>query len=160
MIFAPSGAHSLGHVGWAFLVNQGSGSWYYGANEGSVSGPGTASKTWFTNGTWADLLDAFSGEYPGKAIDPSHPSYFHKAGYYQTYRCESIVLNDSSSAQSVVSGEQGADYTIPLNDCLSNAVSVLQAYGVTGLPSDVARPVPRNYYANLPDFEAALPLPA
>jgi len=130
MINDPSGVVSLnginliGHVGWAFLVNRDSGSWYYGANEGPVTLPYVSlSKIWATDGTWADLLKAFSGEY-GTASDPT---YYHKAGLYTTYRCESIPLNDSSYAQSVVSGELSSpgDYSPPDNDCLSNAVDVL-----------------------------------
>jgi len=148
MINAPSGVLGtwdgislIGHVGWAFLVNRDSGSWYFGANEGPSDGPGTPSKTWATDGNWAAVVSTFSH------LDGGH--------YYLTYRCESMPLNDGSYAQSVVSNEEGANYNIPFNDCLSNAVDVLAAYGVTGLPSDQSHPVPNTYYANLPGFEAA-----
>ncbi len=155
LIFAPSGALTLGHVGWAILANRDAGSWFFGANEGEGHlTAGFPSRTWYRTGSWARLLRVFTHRL-GQSRDKI---YFHKANYYKTYRCESLGISDPANAQSVAGSQQGANYDIPFNDCLSNAVDVLRADGATNLPSYVSDPVPATYYKSLPGFEKARPL--
>jgi hypothetical protein len=63
MFNAPSGADTLGHVGWGYLVG-GTSTWIYGATEE----PGD---NWHTSGSWSQMLEAFCGSGP-----------YHKASYY------------------------------------------------------------------------------
>ena len=155
LTFAPKGAITLGHVGWAVLVNRDTGSWFFGANEGDGHlTAGFPSRTWYRTGNWTSLLKIFiSNLGQGR-----HKAYFHASGYYKTYRCESFGISDPGNAQSVAGSQQGANYRIPFNDCLSNAVDVLRADGATNLPSYVTDPVPKDYYNKLPGFEEARPL--
>jgi len=118
MINAPSGALDIGHVGWAYLVNRDTGTWEFGANEGPVHGLGSPSETWHASGTLADMEDTFATA-----------SHHHSAGYYTSFDCQSGPWNDSSAALGKVNAENGKPYDIPSNDCLSNAISVIRAYG-------------------------------
>jgi hypothetical protein len=166
MINAPSGAQigklpvAAGHVGWAFLVDWFTGEWMYGANEGpgNVVYGNQASKTWSGQGHWADLVSSFTGALNG----PGGVNYYHPAGYYKTYRCESEPLNDSARATNTFVGLQDKPYNLMSNDCLTNAVEVLVADGTTGLSTNFVLPphdLPNWYYKNdLPGFEPERPL--
>jgi hypothetical protein len=61
--------------------------------------------------------------------------------------------NGNQAASATVTSEQNEVYVPIYSDCLSDAVNVLQAYGLSGLPSDVTDPYPNNYYNSLQDFE-------
>jgi hypothetical protein len=153
MTNAPTGAFTIGHVGWAYLVNRDTGQWEYGANEGPNGFPGDPSKVWLAQTGWPEMIKLFTHALPGTG---KHPDYYHKAKYYVSYRCESTGLNDSSNALSTAEGQIGQDYSIPTNDCLSNAVDVLRAYGATLGASYINDPAPNDYFNHkLTFFESA-----
>ena len=159
MISAPAGAGHLGHVGWAFLVDWRTGMWMYGANEGTVSSADATSKTWSGEGYWANLASTFAGALDG----PGGLAYYHPAGYYTNYRCESLSVNDSSAATNVFIGLQDKPYSLLSNDCLTNAVDVLRADAATGLNASDTAPnlsgAPNLYYLfDMPDFEPPRPI--
>jgi hypothetical protein len=142
MIDAPSGADvgigpigtgPYGHVGWAYLIDRDYGPWFFGANEGAL--PGQPSKTWRTTGSWSNLVATFT-----------QANNYHAASYYKYVRCQSLPVNNSNGAASVVATQQGKPYNVPKNDCLSNAVDVLRTYGGTGLPSALNEWRPNLYF--------------
>lgn len=157
MVDAPNGADILGqtgpygHVGWAYLVDRNQGTWTFGANEG-VSFIGLPSLTWYKDAEWPELVRSF------KAPDSK---YSRIADYYKYTRCASGSLHNNSTAAATARSQDQQPYWIPLNDCLSNAVDVLRAYGVPSLPSYVITPQPNDYFNNglnaLP-FEPVEPL--
>jgi hypothetical protein len=161
MINAPSGAGigpvAAGHVGWAFLVDWFTGEWMYGANEGpgnAAAGNG-GSRTWSGEGHWPDLMRTFADALDG----PGGANYYHAAGYYKSYRCESEPRNGAVRATNTFISMQDKTYVLGFNDCLTNAADVLLADGAMGLNTNFLVPphdLPDWYYANdLPGFEPA-----
>lgn len=98
--FDIAGEHIFGHVGWAYLINRNTGMWEFGANEGPKDNIyGFPSKTWLAEATWAELIQVFSGALPGGS--GTNKNYYHKAGYYKTYRCVSTTTNHSTAANAI-----------------------------------------------------------
>jgi hypothetical protein len=144
------GLDIIGHVGWGFELS--SGYWEFGANEGH--GSFDVSNTWYATGTWVQMLSAF--------IQQGH---HHSAGFYTQYKCASVSTSstDISAALATVSHEYLELYYPPGQDCESQVYSVLAAYGVTGLPSDMQRLYwlsPNNWFDDLSSagFGGAMPL--
>jgi len=142
----------IGHVAWAFLANPDSGQWQYGSNDGPKDHNifGGTSQTWKLNGKWSSVLKKFAS----------------REGHYETYRCISVLSYHTSAADKMAKQQQHKPYWIfdwwqqpwslsvfgrqivsrkllewhqPINDCLSNTVDVLRAYGVD-LSSDQPAP--------------------
>lgn len=125
---APNGADTLGHVGWAFR-NGKADSWTFGAAE-------QAGELWMTTGSWAHLLATFrQGTQYNKGPD-----------YYRSYRCENVSSSNPTLAYNQAYTQTHNGYRIPNNDCLTKAVLILQAYGVTNLPNPLLQPLPNTYY--------------
>jgi hypothetical protein len=91
---------------------------------------------------WGRVRDAYLWDYCGGSPEVSGgsqsrsiedtfatASHHHSAGYYTSFDCQSGPWNDSSAALGEVIAENGKPYSIPSNDCLSNAISVIRAYG-------------------------------
>lgn len=142
---APTGVTTVfghkifGHVGWGFELP--SGYWEFGANEG----PGSLdiSKTWYTTGTWKQMLAAFRNK-----------GNYHSSTYYTTYKCATVntAASDITNAGTTVGREYHQFYFIPGHDCESQVYNVLSAYGVKQLPSDTSLfywPSPNNWFNHL-----------
>lgn len=155
MINAPDGADfkllgTYGHVGWAFLSDRVNGTWVFGADEGpSFKYLGAPSNTWISSGNWSTLVNTFT-----TAKD------YHGAGYYETFRCSSSGSNNYLQAYNKALDLARNAYYVPGNDCLSNAVDILTAYGASGLgASDILHWSPNDYFNNqLSGWEPAKPL--
>jgi hypothetical protein len=109
MFNAPSGAYTLGHVGWGYLVG-GTSTWVYGATEE----PG---ENWHTSGSWPQMLASFkdSGDY-------------HNAGYYLYYKCQTSPTSAVGAANKQVAAGEASGYNWDNDNCLSKAVAIFEAY--------------------------------
>lgn len=145
---APLGpAGTPGHVGWAFLTDPSTGTWEFGANEGPEAGIGIPSKTWFLKRPWADVVKTFTGNY-----GTGTPPRYHAAGFYTSVSCLGGINVDVSSAAAeanrTVVSQQDETYKVPEQDCLSDAISDLNAFGVPLPYNNPLQWGPNNYYNN------------
>ena len=144
LYLAPSGSQvgpiELGHVGWEFQ-EPGRGYWA-GATE-------TATEHWMTPSAVSseDQIHAlFKNAMPGE----------HDAGYYTEYRCHSTSVSSVGAAIANAKASLSNGYFIPVNDCLTKAVSIFQAYDsgnnnlVPGLAADPAPLYFFNIYLSTP----------
>jgi hypothetical protein len=128
-----NGNFPQGHAAWAFQVG---GQWEYGANEGT---------TWAHRGSWDQLTRDFTGSLVG----------YHAAGGSYTFKCVTVGSPHPDTAMSTVISQQGQTYVLIFNDCLTNSVDILRAYGVWLPDSAILNPAPNSYYNNsLPGFSA------
>jgi hypothetical protein len=105
----------VGHVAWSYLLDPSSGTWEFGSNDGPVSyfiNP--TSKTWYKLGTWSSVDSTFTSK-----------------GYTSVKCLTGGEWDNVAAADAVVSAQQGTQYSIPSNDCLSDTVAVLDAYGLS-----------------------------
>lgn len=144
MFNAPSGVFSLGgvdligHVGWAFRNGTGD-NWTFGATEGTPGGrhadPGQDNQSWQDTGPWTKALYAFgSGQHYDKG-----------GNYYTTYRCADVSNSQHMLAYNQALTGAASGYDLLTNNCLTQAVDIFRAYGVTGLPP-AAKKMPNTYY--------------
>lgn len=148
MFNAPSGAITLGHVGWAFRVGTGN-TWEYGATEGGSltgisPGPPSTTQSWHATGTMAQMLTAF-----GTGVGAT---YNHGSGYYLSYRCS--MVNNSNPAAAAAQASQGetTGYNVLSNNCLTKAVAIFQDYGVAPLPSGDSTSPNTYFQSDLPAY--------
>ncbi len=123
-----------GHVGWAYLQDPSSGTWEFGSNDGPLSWNPTSpnylvSNTWVKTGTWASVDSTFTGKS------------------YKSVKCLTGGEWDNVAvANSVVTAQQRTKYQIPANDCLSEAVAIFGAYGLSIPSSGISVWIPNYYY--------------
>ena len=126
----------VGHVAWAYLQDPSSGTWEFGSNDGPVNPIfNRTSKTWYATGTWSSVNSTFTSKS------------------YTSVKCLTGGGWDNvAAANSAVTAQQGTEYKIPGNDCLSDTVAILDAYGLS-LPTatsyaDILDWIPVFYYNN------------
>ena len=142
---APMGAeldpvyHTIhaGHVGWGFQM--GANKYWYGATEG----PGVGKK-WNRQGTRSQMMNDF--KIGGPVVK--------QTGYYVTRRCGSVPNTNLTAAYKAVHWVQyKSEYAGIGNNCMDNVYRILQAYGVSNLPSTtwpVSHWFPNNWYKAFP----------
>lgn len=144
----------VGHVGWAFQSGTGD-SWVFGATEGvfpqPTIDPGKPTNSWVDTGSWAKVLQAFgTGSHITKGT-----------GYYRLYKCTNVATGNPTLAynEAISGGRTG--YNVFTDNCLTKAIAILRAYGLTGLADGAVSPsvglnsLPDTYFANLPRFDSA-----
>ena len=166
MVDAPRGAEigegfgPFGHVGWAFQLPDGT--WEFGANEGPLHKGQpidlSGSRTWYKTGTY-DYMDAIFKNALGSLKAGQH--YYHNAGFYTDIACKDVTTNTAKvmAAENLVKKQQDEKYVLVLEDCLTDAVAVLNAYGVGGLPNQYLEPQPNVYYTDLVAAHGFTPSP-
>jgi hypothetical protein len=140
MFNAPSGALGFGHVGWAFK-NPAVNKWYFGATEDTERKvyvpPGGDAESWIAQGTQSTMLATFTDGGPYK-----------QPGYYTQWRCRTISNAAFGAAISAAKAAKASGYNFLTNNCLTQAVAILNAYGEgLGYPGYVQSP--NNYFDNL-----------
>jgi hypothetical protein len=136
MFYNPSlSAGLIGHVAWAYLQDPSSGTWEFGSNDGPVNRfTNDTSKTWYQTGTWSSANSTFTSKS------------------YKSVKCLTGGQWDNvAAANATVAAQQGTMYSIPGNDCLYDAVAVVDSYGLS-LPSaksyNILSWIPVYYYNN------------
>jgi hypothetical protein len=146
MFNAPNGVtvgpFALGHVGWSYQIG-GTTSFTYGATENGGGSlfvpPGGNTQSWSHTGSGTDSLNAFK-----------NAGNFHSANYYTRFRCLSTSTSSVGAANRAVSAEASNGYFILTNNCLTKAIAIFAAYGVTlppgFVPGNPPIPISPNYY--------------
>jgi len=147
MFNAPSGALTLGHVGWAYQV--GNSTWVYGATEdidGNPSvapGPALTTTSWDKEGDFNDVMYDFGQEL---VIDDT---LYHPTNYYVQYRCMTVPSFSLIDAFNEFQYEATNGYDLEINNCLTKSIAIFQAYSdfLSDLP-DGSDTSPNWYYSN------------
>jgi hypothetical protein len=158
IINAPSGVlpgKLIGHVGWAYKAGSGD-YWSFGSTEGTGTltiPAGSDTHSWSNAGTWFGLVGSFENAYY-----TYYNVKLHDAKYYTQYRCFNVSSSNSSTANAEVQRQATNGYDGFKNNCLTKAIAILKAYGVTNLQAAPST-APNTYFNNLTGFEAVQPLP-
>jgi len=146
----------IGHVGWAYKAGSGD-NWSFGATEGTGAltiPAGYDTHSWGNGGTWFGLAGSFENVFY-----TYYNVKLHNAKYYTQYRCFNVSSSNSSAADAEAQRQATNGYNGFNNNCLTKAIAILKAYGVTNLQA-APNTAPNTYFKNnLASFEAILPLP-
>jgi hypothetical protein len=155
LINAPSGALTVGHVGWAFK-SANSDQWTFGATEGNgqlYQAPGSDTHSWSNVGTQWGMFNQFES-----GLVKNGATYFSR-GYYTQFRCRNVTNANETLAKSVAASTATSGYYIANNNCLTKAVAILNAYGAN-MPGWVNARFPNDYFNSLPSpWGATQPVP-
>lgn len=141
---APSGAFTLGHVGWAYRLGE-TDVWHYGSTENrgmqATISAGRDTDTWQRIGSWSNVLDDYEDTL---TIDNET---FHDSGYYTRYRCVDIAAEETNAEMALARSEQLAlsGYNVLSDNCLTKSVAILRVYGIS-LPDSPVAMGPNSYF--------------
>ncbi|MEQ1933933.1 MAG: hypothetical protein ABL962_08655 [Fimbriimonadaceae bacterium] len=129
---APLPVGFMGHVGWAFQLEDGT--YYGGATENSTGNlvvkPGDDNGWW---GKAAGSLDVLVNLF--RTLD------------YDCYKAVTVRSPNPSAAKTVADSTEHRGYIGLTNNCLDHVFDVLTAYGEPGLPFRFQYPSPRSWFA-------------
>ena len=128
---APLPPGCAGHVGWAFMLDDGS--YYYGPTENQSGLPFV--KPGDDNGWW------------GERGDTNYMLQAFRARNYDAYKVCSVLNANPSNAEKTARYKAGCGYGFITDNCLDHVWDILSAYGIEGLPWRQNYPSPNDWVA-------------
>ncbi|GAA3677227.1 hypothetical protein GCM10022224_046750 [Nonomuraea antimicrobica] len=135
MFLSLTGVPVLGHVGWAFRIDD-SPQWIFGSTDSNEAGDRHVPKGAF-NGAWwrRGTFDTVKSVFRTNRID------------YTRYRCKDTPTSAVGAAAALAKDAKKWGYDLFENNCLDHAAKILNTYRGAVAPAPWSYPVPSEYFA-------------